>query len=748
MDRLNQVATPVVPAVAKGQPWAPLLRAWKRTSNRRKTPFIPQMEVTECGAASLAMVLGHHGHHAPLSEVRQSCAVSRDGANAKAIVLAARAYGLHARGAKLANVSQLEQLPLPAILHWDFSHFLVLEGLSRTQALVMDPASGRRRLGLEEVGRHFTGVALIFEPTAALTLRPRIRPSLARYRDLLRMHVPSLAQVLLASVTFLVLGLVFPVANQLLLDRVIVPQQEPWLWGLCFGLCAALACKAALMIVRSWTIQGLQAALDLSLMARFMEHLLKLPMGFFLQRQPGDLVQRVQSNTTLRDLFSSQAIAAILDGLLLLGYSVLMLAYNITLGLLVLGLGAIRIGLLAVLRNRNQLLMAAELAAAGREGGALVEALTGLETTKAAGSEGRMVQRWSHRMVARVNHQLERRRLGIVSGQTMVALQGLTLGTVFWVGGREVLAQQMTLGVFASFITLQQLFMEPLESMLAALNQFQFLASHLNRLDDVLETPAEPSGSLDPGPLHGELSFENVTFSYAPGAPAAVQDLSLTIQPGEKIALVGPSGSGKSTFARLLMGMHLPSSGVVRINGRDHRELDIKKMRAQMGIVLQDTFLFNDTIRANLSLNNPEMPLEALRRAARLACIDSTIERLPLGYETPVGENGILFSGGERQRLGLARALAHRPTLLLLDEATSSVDTATEALIHSNLSSLGCTRILIAHRLATVRDADRILVLEGGRIVQDGSYEELATTNGAFQRLLQATGGKDMAHAG
>lgn len=720
---------------------------WRRVFKRRVT-YIPQMEVTECGAASLAMVLGYHGHHAPLAEVRQACGVSRDGANAKSIVQAARAYGLQAQGAKIPDLSQLTQLPLPAILHWDFNHFLVLERLTKTHAIIVDPGSGRRRYSLEEVGRRFTGVALMFQPTEAFKCRPRTRPSLARYRILLKQHLPSLGQLLVASLTLQMLGLVFPVANQLLLDRVIVPQQEAWLWGLCIGLSAALVGKALLMVVRSWVVQGLQATLDLSLMERFMGHLLKLPMGFFLQRQAGDLVQRVQSNTTLRDLFSSQSISAILDGFLLMGYAGLMLAYDLKLGLLVLFLGLIRIGVLLALKDRNQQLMSSELASAGREGGALVEALTGLETTKASGAGSRMVQRWMHRMVERVNSHLDRRRIEIASSQGMVVLQGLTLGTVFFVGGHEVLAYRMTIGVFASFITLQDLFMQPLESLLKAVNKLQFVGNHLRRLDDVLETAPEPCGVVNPGRLQGGIAFESVSFSYSPGAPPAVQNVSLTIYPGEKVALVGPTGAGKSTLARLLLGMHLPSSGSIQFDGRDLRELDLTRVRNQMGVVLQETFLFNDTVRANLSLNDPEIPLERLKWAARMACIDRVIEDLPKGYDTPVGENGSLLSGGQRQRLNLARALAHQPAVLVLDEATSSLDLDTETKVHANLASLGCTRILIAHRLATVQDADRILVVHGGQIVQEGTFENLSSQTGIFQLLVQALDGKVLAHVG
>ena len=703
----------------------------------KRVNYIPQMEVTECGAASLAMVLAYHGHHASLPEVRQACGVSRDGANAMAIVRAARGYGLDAKGAKL-GMEQLPLLPLPAILHWDFNHFVVMERLSRAKVVLVDPACGRRTMSLDEMSRHFTGVALIFSPTETFQKKRKTYPSLAKYREIFRESLPSLSQVLLASLALQLVGLVFPVANQILLDRVIGPKQDAWLWGLAFGLGGAVIAKAVMTLIRSFVVQGLQNILDYTLMGRFLDHLLDLPLSFFLQRQPGDLVQRVQSNATIRNLLGSQSISALLDGFLLMGYAGLMLAYNPKLGLVVLAFGAVRVGLLLGLRTRNQQIMASELAAAGQESGALVEALTGLETTKASGAESRMVQRWAHRMTQRVNAGLERRQLAIDANQVMTLLQGGTMAAVFLVGGHEVLAHRMTTGVFASFLILQNLFMGPLGTLLESVTQLQYLGNHLRRLDDVLDTDREATGGLDPGRLQGAIECKDVSFRYAPGAPLVVQNVSLSIRPGEKVALVGPSGAGKSTLAKLLLGMHLPSSGVISFDGRDLQELDLQKLRNQMGVVLQETFLFDDTVRANLSLNNEHIPKERLQWSSRMACVDSVIENLPEGYANRVGENGSLLSGGERQRLNLARALAHDPAILLLDEATSSLDLETEARVHENLAGLGYTRIVIAHRLATVRDADRILVMSAGNIIQVGTFDELETEEGLFRMLIQS----------
>jgi ATP-binding cassette subfamily B protein len=713
------------------------MAVWPFRSKNLRVPFIPQMESVECGAACLSMVLAAHGRHVPLVDMRLACGVSRDGANALNVLRAAREEGLETEAVKV-EVEFLHDLPLPAILHWDFNHFLVLEKLNRRGAVLVDPALGRRQATWEELSRHFTGVALVFAPSEEFKKLARRRPSLKRYRSLLQGARSHLIQVLGASFMLQTVGLIFPVSNQLLLDRVIGPKQEPWLWGLAFGLGVATLGKIALSLVRSWVIQGLQTRLDFDLMGNFLKHMMHLPLAFFLQRTPGDLLQRVQTNTQLRALFTSNSVSALLDSFLLLGYAALMLAYQPVLGSIVLGFGAMRVGVLWAQMGRNQQYMAAEMAASGREGGALVEAFSSLETLKASAAEAHMTRRWTDRMVERINASLGRRNLDLFAGQANVLLQGFAGAAVLWVGGYLVIHERMTVGVYASFIALQGLFMGPLESLLGAATQLQMVGNHLARLDDVLETPLEPTGSENPGRLAGALSIQGVSFAYSPGSPAILKDISLEVRAGEKVALVGPTGAGKSTLARLMLGMHIPDQGRILFDGRDLATLDLQLLRKQMGVVLQDTFLFDDTVRANLSLNDAELPESRLVWAAKMACIWDVIENLPQGLDSRVGENGNLLSGGQRQRLSLARALAHDPAVLLLDEATSSLDLETEERLHANLAGLGCTRVLIAHRLATVMDADRIFVVENGAIIQTGTYKELVDQPGLFRTLVGA----------
>jgi ABC-type bacteriocin/lantibiotic exporter with double-glycine peptidase domain len=701
---------------------------------------VAQLEVTECGAASLAMVLGYHGHHANLAELRQDCGASGNGTRASDLIAAARGRGLEARAVRLA-LPELAEIPLPAVLHWDFNHYLVLERISRRRAVLVDPASGRRALGWPDLGRHFTGIALLFQPGPAFRRRRRTWPSLARYRKILRTSLPSLAQLVLAAAALQVVALVFPVANQLLLDRVIVPRQPAWLWGLALGLGLAVLARTLLGLIQGWVALGLQVRLERRLSGDFLDHLLRLPLAFFLRRGAGDLAQRLQGYPSLGLLLGSPAVLALFNGALLIGYAGLMLAYQLRLGLLVLALGLARAGLFLLFRSRQRQRLAMELEAAGREASARVEALTGFETTRACAAGDRMLRHWGRRLITRIDSGLARQRLALGAAALTGLAQAATTLAVLRVGGAAVLERRMTLGVFIAFLTLEGLFMGPLEALLAAATRLQQSRGQLRRLDEVLETPAEPAGARDPGRLAGAIVCADLQFGPVPGRPPLLRGLSFHLEPGEQVALTGPSGAGKSTLVRLLLGLEQPEAGTLQFDGRDLCDLDRKQLRRQMGVVLQEPFLLDDTVRANLCLRQPNLPLEPLRRAARLACVDEVIEALPQGYDTRIGPNGALLSGGQRQRLCLARALVHAPRILLLDEATSCLDLDTERRIHGHLATLGCTRLVIAHRSATLLAVDRVLVLDGGRIIQDGRPDELRLQPGPFQDLLAAGGG-------
>ncbi|MFC4309111.1 peptidase domain-containing ABC transporter [Steroidobacter flavus] len=706
--------------------------------SRHRVPYIPQLDALECGASCIAMVLAYHGHHAPLPEVREACGVSRDGVSLQAMLEAARAYGLTAT-AYSVSLEQLELLPLPAVLHWDFNHFVVLEKWRRGGgAVIVDPARGRLNVSKRVLEQSFTGAVLALDVTPDLQPRRRKTPHLGRYRALVRDNAGAIGIVLGCSALLELLVLTLPIGQQLLVDRALVGKDVPLLMQLAAAFFLATVVQGAVTLGRGYVIGNLHVVLDLRLLGDFMRHAVRLPIGFFMQRAPGDLLQRLEGNSMLRSLLGTEIVASLLDSLLVIGLAALMIAYHWMLGLLVIAMGGVRVLFQLYMREVNRRAAAAELTALSGTGAALVASLDSIETLRATSAESFALRRWNDRVVRRACALLPRLDLENTGAQSTVAINSLALALVCLVGGREVLAGQMSIGVFSAFLTLQALFLAPVGSLMQNLHRLQLASSHLSRLDDVLEAEPEGSGHYVPSDLRGEIKLEQVSFRYSAQAQPSLVDIDVHVQPGELIALVGPSGSGKSTLARILLGLLSPSQGTVMFDGRDLREFDIDALRRRMGVVLQEVELLSDTVHANISCNDPTISIEAVRSAARLACIDHVIEALPRGYDTPLGGNDAQLSGGERQRLCIARAIAHRPAILLLDEATSALDAETERRIHEHLRELRCTRIVIAHRLQTVRDADRVLVMEQGRIVKQGTFASLQAEQGLFRDLVRS----------
>lgn len=708
---------------------------WRAWLPGKRVRFIPQLELTECGAASLAMVLDYHGASVPLVETRAACAVSRDGVSAARIVQAARDFGLTARGLKL-EPKDLSKLPMPAILHWEFNHFLVLERMTKHGAVLVDPAHGRKYVSANALSESYTGVVLAFEPTAKLVRRPPQSRSLTRYFAVLATERRALIYLALCSLVLQLLAILTAASTQVVVDHVIKPQRNAWLAPIAIALTVALCARQLLQWMRDRVLVGLQTALDLTLLSDFVRHLLRLPMSFFEQRSTGDIMQRVRANGELRGISAELALSG-LDALMLCAFAALMLAYDFSLGLLALTVSLSR--LIAVQFARQYIRQGSEkmLSLSGREHAAMVEALSAPEMMRALGAENVLFNRFSARMGERLNAELDVKRIGSSLSAGMTMFEGAAAALVMWIGGSEVIDGKMTIGVFAGFLTLQRLVDTPLAALFRCVDRYLYSQAILARVDDVLDCPVEPTGTVRLPALRGEIQFDRVSFRHGPTSPWLFENLSFRIAPGEKVALVGRSGQGKSTIMKLLLGVVQPTSGRILLDGVELKELDRQGLAAQVGVVMQEPFLLDDTVEHNLRLRIADATRAELETAARLACVHEVISLLPLGYRTRLGHDARL-SGGQRQRLAIARAIVRKPQLLLLDEATSSLDLETEAQLHHNLGTLGCTRLLIAHRLATVTDADRILVIERGAIAQQGKYSQLAQTPGLFRELVEA----------
>jgi ABC-type bacteriocin/lantibiotic exporter with double-glycine peptidase domain len=657
-----------------------------------------------------------------------------------AVTRAARQYGLSARGV-VADLDDLEQLPPATILHWDFTHFVVFERLRRNGVQVVDPSLGRRRLSMEVFRRSYTGVAITFEPGEDFqpsTLHAKgtwryVRPLLGQSRRLTR--------VLVGSVLLRLLALALPLLTGLLVNE-IVPRNDRHLLlvtGAAMGAVVGYFFLATLL--RSHLLLQLRTRLDVGLTTAFVEHLVDLPYAFFLGRSAGDLMMRLQSNTVVREFLTTGTISALIDGSLASLYLVLLFLLSPPLAALVLGLGLLQVMVLLLARRRNQYLMSETLQVEAKSQSYTFELLAGIETLKAAGAERRAAEHWERLFIDQVNVALRRGRLDASVDTVMGTLQlGSPLAILVY-GGFQVLNGGISLGTMLAAAALAAGFLEPLATLIQTGLKTQLVRSYMERINDVLDAPREQQGqTVATAPrLTGRIRADGVSFAYGgPLAPPVVKDVSLEVQPGQLLGIVGRSGSGKSTFAHLLLGLYLPTSGRILFDGRELTELDFRSLRGQIGIVTQRPYLFGATIRQNIALSDPAMPHQAVVEAAKLACIHDDIVAMPMGYETLLVDGGASLSGGQQQRIALARALAHRPTILLLDEATSDLDGVTERMVHRNLGALGCTRIVIAHRLSTIVEADRILVMEDGRIVQQGTHQELMVLPGAYRQQVTA----------
>jgi ATP-binding cassette, subfamily B, bacterial len=706
-----------------------------------RIPLVTQVSASDCGPVCLAMVLGYYGKPTPIATLRAAMGGSSQGVNARQLVETARRYGLRARGVKL-ELEKLRYLPPASILHWEMNHFVVLEAVDRKGARILDPASGPRRVAWEDLANRCTGIAILCEagPELAATTarRPAATGRFARYVRWLSSAPGYWPRVILLSAILQLVALSGPLAVGMTIDKIVPRHDGELLQLLAAGGLILVTVQFLTSYVRSNLLLHLRTYMDAHMTLDLNEHLLSLPFSFFQQRSTGDLALRLSSSAQIREVLTSAALSGVLDGSLALGYLILLLVLAPPLAAIAVGVAILQGIVVLATGRRNAELMSEQLLAQARLASAQVEALAAIEPIKSMGAERRVDERWADLYVDVLNTNLDRARLGNAVSTVTGALGFAGPVALLLTGAHLVLTGSLGTGTMLALSSVGSAFLTPVGALVGMWAQLQTLRSYFERLEDVLDTPPEPrrDPSHDPAASQGAIELREVSFAYDPKLSNVLERISLSIQPGEFLAIVGPSGSGKSTLARLLAGLYAPSAGNLTFDGRDFRLWDPSSLRSRLGMVTQDTRLFATSIRDNITLFDASVSLERVQHAARLAEIHDDVMRLPLGYDTPLSDGGGSVSGGQRQRMSLARALLREPSVVVLDEATSQLDSISERRVHRNLADLRCTRVVIAHRLTTVRDADRIVVLEAGRVVDLGKHDELLDRCRLYRELV------------
>ena len=725
-----------------------------KKENRKKyspvnTPTVLQMEAVECGAASLNMILGYYKKFLPLSEVRKACGVSRDGSKASNVVKAAEDYGLKGDGFK-KDPSELQYMKPPMIIHWNFNHFIVFEGMKGDKVYLNDPAEGKRVVTRKVLDQSFTGIVLTFEKTKKFKEGGKLRTIWDSLGEKINGIKLGISYIFLAGISLIVPGLAIPVISQQFVDRVIVSKLQGWVLPLLSGLIFMAILEAFISRLQSRYLYRLREKIDVTSSAKFFWHVLRLPMNFFYQRYAGDISNRLNSNSQLAGVLSGSLASVGINIFRALFYLALMLQYDLLLSSVAIITGFANLAFLRYISdyqaNNNKKMYQEQ----GKLYSVSISGIQLIESIKAGGGEAGFFSKWSGHHTKLLDFEQEIGERSVYIGAVPAFFNAINGILILGLGAMQVLRGNITIGMLVAFQGIIGNFLGPINSLISFFTGLRSLKGSLDRLDDVTDTEIDPMfkvanlkpENIDPeskSKLEGYIELKDVTFGYSPLEPPLIENFNLKLKPGSRVALVGMSGSGKSTITKVASGLYKQWSGDVFFDGVNREDLPKELINNSVAVIDQEVISFEGTIRDNIKLWDSTISDSEMIQACKDADIHEKILSRKEGYDFMLRESTAGFSGGELQRIEIARVLATKPTVMIMDEATSSLDTRTEKFIDDSVRKRGCTTIIVAHRLSTIRDSDEIIVLNRGKVEQRGTHEELMKQKGLYATLIHAS---------
>ncbi len=724
----------------------------KLQADHIQTPVLIQMEATECGAAALGIILSYYECIVPLTKLREQCGVSRDGTKASNILKAARLYGLNAKGFK-KPLEALQKIQPPYIVFWNFNHFLVVEGFGKQKVYLNDPATGKRTVLIPEFDQAYTGVVLVIEPGAEFVKAGRKRNIVTSLTDRLENSWGALIFCLVAGLFLTIPRTASPAFGQIFVDDILVQGRVEWLKPLLTVMVLTSILQTILSRFRLFYLRKLRIKLSIAMAGKYLWHTLRLPVGFYAQRFSGEISSRIKLNGKVTGVISGRLATTIIDSLMIVIYGTIMVTYDwvlTSISIIFAALNLIALQLLSRSRREANIKLSQE---SSKLSGISLAGIANVETIKSSGAESDFFARFAGYFAKKNNAQQELAVSSLFLSALPTVLTALANTSILILGGLRVMDGYLSIGMLMAYQGLTKQFLEPINSLINFGKTLQDLEVDLDRLDDVLENPIDPEVERPENyefqdglvidqenfRLQGKVQLENISFGYSPLDAPLIENFNLTIKPGQRVALVGSSGSGKSTIAKLVTGLYQVTAGEILFDGIPRQDIPRSILATSLSMVEQEIFLFAGTIQDNLTLWDSSIPQGDIIRACQDAVIHDVILNLQGGYHAKLIEGGRNLSGGQRQRLEIARALVRNPSILVMDEATSALDAETERLIDQNLRRRGCSCIVVAHRLSTIRDCDEIIVLDRGKVVQRGTHEQLRQQKGLYTRLLGMT---------